>query len=59
MDELMTAICDSICQILEALSRFNIMEVDQSRLAEMGQFTADAARIVIRFVEILIVVFGR
>lgn len=59
MEQLMTAICDSIFQILEAVSKFDIMAIDQQRLAEMGQVVADCARIVYRFAEILIVVFGR
>ena len=58
MEQIMTAICDSIIAILTAISQFDIMAVDQTRLAEFGQIFADAGRIVYRFIEILIVVFG-
>lgn len=59
MEQVMTAICNSIIAILTAVSQFDIMAIDQARLAELGQVVADCSRMVIRFVEIFIVVFGR
>ena len=59
MEQILEAICNSIYLILEAVSKFDIMAVDQQRLAEAAQMAADAARIVYRFIDILIVIFGR
>ena len=56
MEQLMTTICNSIWLILEAISKFDIMAIDQQRLAEMGQVVADTARIIYRFIDILIVI---
>ena len=55
----MTTICNSIIAILTAISHIDITQIDQNKLAEMGQIIADSARVVYRFIEILIVIFGR
>lgn len=59
MEQLMTTICNSIIAILTAISHIDITQIDQNKLAEMGQIIADSARVVYRFIEILIVIFGR
>lgn len=59
MEQIMTALCDGIIAILTAISQFDITQIDQNRLAETGQIIADSARVVYRFIEILIVIYGR
>lgn len=59
MEQIFEAICNSIYLILEAISKFDITKVDTQRLAIAGQLTADAVRIVYRFIDILIVIFQK
>ena len=59
MNEIMETICNSIIAILTALSQFDITQVNTQRLAEFAQIFADMGRAVFRFVNVLIVVFGR
>ena len=55
----MTALCNSIWLICEAISRFDIMAIDTQRLAAAAQLIADTGRIIYNAVNILIVIFGR
>ena len=58
MEQILTTLCDSICLILEAISRFDLSQVDPNRLAEIGQVYADMGRIVYTFINVLVVIFG-
>lgn len=56
MEQLMTTICNSIIAILTALSQFDIMAVDQNKLAQAAEVTAYLGRAVyhaIRIIEIV------
>ena len=59
MEQVMTTICNSIIAILTAVSQFDITQVNTQRLAEFAQIFADMGRAVFRFVNVLIVIFGR
>lgn len=57
MEQIMTAICNSIIAILTAISQFDIMSVDQNKLAQAAEVTAYLGRAVyhlIRITEIVI-----
>ena len=57
MEQVMTAICNSIIAILTVVSQFDIMAVDTQKLAVLGEATAYVGRAVyhlIRITEIVI-----
>ena len=56
MSEIMKTICNSIIAILTAVSQFDIMAVDQNKLAQAAEVTAYLGRAVyhaIRMIEII------
>lgn len=58
MADLWTTICNSICLILEAISRFDIMAVDTQKLALSAETIAHIGRAVyhlIRIIEIIVI----
>ena len=57
MEQILEALCNSIIAILTAISQFDIMAVDQNKLAVLAEATAYLGRAVyhlIRIVEIVI-----
>lgn len=56
MEQVMTAICNSIIAILTAVSRFDIMAVDQNKLAVLAEATAYLGRAVFHLIRIIEIV---
>lgn len=59
MEDVLTAVCNSICAILEAVASFDIMKVDTNKLAMFWQLAADAYRVAAPAVKIIVGFVGR
>ena len=59
MADIWTAFCNSIWLILEAISKFDIRMVDETKLAQMGEVTAYLGRAVYHFIRILVIIAQR
>ena len=58
MEQVFMAMTDSIYQILDAVSKFDIREVNPQMLAMLWQVIADAGRTLYDFIVLMIIVFG-
>ena len=54
IDTLLTTTSNSIYEILDALSKFDIRQIDPQKIAMFGQLFADSGRVVVDLARIII-----
>ena len=54
MEQVFEALCNSLYLILEAISKFDVTQLDNTKFLMASQFIADSVRLLIIFINIFV-----